>query len=367
MNIKSKSPKNYKQYVLNIVLIIVGLLALAACSGGLTEITVPDDEVVENTNLPALQPVNVEELQPVENTNESLPIGETPETELERFESFGVAFSYPASFINDIQFVEDANSDMDITISGNPHPLLFTLDLNNQTQGSSLLIQPIREKNGLFYTTLSEAQLAQYSELEMRLGSEQADGEMVQGIELVNGQGIRSIIKDESGTFYRFEGMTNNGRYAIEFVFAVTDDGVFADQLALLDEMIESLYIDGAAEMLNAANCTDDAEFVENVTIPDRTEIEPGDTFVKTWRMRNVGTCTWTNNYSWAFKGGNALTIQEISPLDIVSPGEEVDISVTLIAPDSPGLYSGEWQLSGSNQFEGFGPEVYYLITVPDA
>jgi hypothetical protein len=41
--------------------------------------------------------------------------------------------------------------------------------------------------------------------------------------------------------------------------------------------------------------CTDIAAFVADVTIPDNTVMAPNQPFTKTWRLRNDGTCTWTN------------------------------------------------------------------------
>src|SRR5512140_3570859 len=41
-----------------------------------------------------------------------------------------------------------------------------------------------------------------------------------------------------------------------------------------------------------AGACTDKASFVEDVTIPDYTHLDPRETFTKTWRIKNVGTCT---------------------------------------------------------------------------
>jgi hypothetical protein len=37
--------------------------------------------------------------------------------------------------------------------------------------------------------------------------------------------------------------------------------------------------------------------FVTDVTIPDGQVIPPGAKFVKTWRIKNTGTTTWTANY----------------------------------------------------------------------
>ena len=91
----------------------------------------------------------------------------------------------------------------------------------------------------------------------------------------------------------------------------------------------------------------DRAAFVEDITIPDGTLLEPGETFVKTWRLKNTGTCTWTSGYLVVFDEGDALGAPASFPLTTgeVNPGEEVDISVELTAPEEPGTYRGDWKL----------------------
>ncbi|MEE8567295.1 MAG: NBR1-Ig-like domain-containing protein, partial [Anaerolineales bacterium] len=54
------------------------------------------------------------------------------------------------------------------------------------------------------------------------------------------------------------------------------------------------------------ASC-DRAEYVSDVTIVDDTTFTPGATFTKVWRMRNVGTCTWTNSYALVFVDGEQM------------------------------------------------------------
>ena len=38
------------------------------------------------------------------------------------------------------------------------------------------------------------------------------------------------------------------------------------------------------------------AQFVSDVSVSDGTLMLPGTTFTKTWRLRNIGTCTWGTN-----------------------------------------------------------------------
>jgi hypothetical protein len=326
----------------------------------------------------ALHPVNNHEA-------DAAPLAPRPETEMETLSSpvgaaatsvqfSGVTFAYPTDLIREVVAEQlpaaGAGETAVAPASAIPQPVLFTLIPHAQGESTppTLLVQAVREKNGLYYSALPQEERLQLEALARRL-QQPAPGENESLISFVNGLGLRSLAIEDNQPVYHFQGITHDGRYRATFTVALTTVAAAeqtAPALTQLDDMLKTLFIDGSAEALNVTNCVDDAEFVANVTIPDGTEIAPGATFVKTWRMRNTGTCTWTNNYSWTFKGGDVLTVLDTTGIDLVSPGEEIDISVTLIAPESPGAYAGQWQLSGANQFEGFGSEVYYLIVVPE-
>jgi hypothetical protein len=94
----------------------------------------------------------------------------------------------------------------------------------------------------------------------------------------------------------------------------------------------------------------DRATFVKDVTYPDNTEVAVGTTFVKTWRLKNSGSCTWTSGYSVVFVGGDAMNGPASAQLTTgtVPPGGTIDVSVTLKAPDTAGTYRGDWKLRNS-------------------
>ena len=96
--------------------------------------------------------------------------------------------------------------------------------------------------------------------------------------------------------------------------------------------------------------CLDAAAYVADVTIPDDTALAPGEAFVKTWRVSNQGTCTWDSGYSLIFNGGEQMGGPASVPLgQVVQPGAEVDVSVSLVAPSAPGSYSGDWLFQNPN------------------
>ena len=92
------------------------------------------------------------------------------------------------------------------------------------------------------------------------------------------------------------------------------------------------------------------AGFVKDVTVPDGTVYSPDQTFTKTWRLVNQGTCTWTENYEIIFAKGNAMSAPAAKKINkVVKPGETVDISLDLTAPHDPGLYQGDFKLRSNN------------------
>jgi hypothetical protein len=97
--------------------------------------------------------------------------------------------------------------------------------------------------------------------------------------------------------------------------------------------------------------------FVKDVTIPDGSILAPGETFTKTWRLKNRGTCTWTPDYMLVYTSGAQMGGTTAVRLPAyVAPGQTVDVSVTLTTPDSSDKYVGYWMLRNpSGTLFGYG------------
>lgn len=106
------------------------------------------------------------------------------------------------------------------------------------------------------------------------------------------------------------------------------------------------------------ATTGDRAEFVADVTVDDGTDFAPGAEFVKTWRLQNAGTTTWTTQYTFAYLSGNQMGAPaSVNLPQEVAPGATVDISVDMRAPNEAGNYRGYWILqNASGQNFGVGP-----------
>ncbi len=81
-------------------------------------------------------------------------------------------------------------------------------------------------------------------------------------------------------------------------------------------------------------------------TIPDGTEFFAGETFTKTWRLKNTGSCTWTAAFAAIWVQGDLMEADSVVPFTTkdIFPGEYAMISVNMKAP-SAGHYKGYWML----------------------
>jgi hypothetical protein len=83
--------------------------------------------------------------------------------------------------------------------------------------------------------------------------------------------------------------------------------------------------------------------------VPDGTVFVPNAPFTKTWRMKNVGTCTWTTAYSLVFISGDRMGGSDSLFPTTVVPGQTVDLGVNLTAPSLAGSYRGYWQFKNAS------------------
>lgn len=103
--------------------------------------------------------------------------------------------------------------------------------------------------------------------------------------------------------------------------------------------------------------------FVNDVTIPDGTIINPGKSFVKTWLLQNSGTCAWSTSYKFTFISGDAMNGTSVPVPDSVPAGQQVKITVNLTAPTSSGNFKGYWRMQ-DDQGRYFGDSPWVAITV---
>lgn len=114
-----------------------------------------------------------------------------------------------------------------------------------------------------------------------------------------------------------------------------------------------------------AALCDDYAfdPITVDVTIPDGTPMTANQEFVKTWKIKNTGNCTWGDGYGLVYSYGERMSGDPVSLSAVVLPGQEVEISVNFKAPGKIGEYTSAWQMANANGIT-FGKAVFVKIVV---
>ncbi len=122
-------------------------------------------------------------------------------------------------------------------------------------------------------------------------------------------------------------------------------------------------------EYLNTAelplSAKDQFKNVSDVTIPDDTILEPGQLFIKSWRMTNSGESIWTEDTKLMMEANYGTDMPDVvkaiflkpndwidftpggwgSRVYNVAPGTEADLAVILKAPEVPGSYQIHFRL----------------------
>jgi hypothetical protein len=95
-----------------------------------------------------------------------------------------------------------------------------------------------------------------------------------------------------------------------------------------------------------------------DITIADGERMSPGQAFSKTWRLLNAGSCTWTTNYAIVWFSGDIFSaMREQAFSSNVKPGDNVDITVDMVAPNTAGQHQSNWKLrDASGALFGIGP-----------
>lgn len=91
----------------------------------------------------------------------------------------------------------------------------------------------------------------------------------------------------------------------------------------------------------------DRVEFIQDVTVPDGTVMLPGQSFVKTWRIRNSGSVAWVDRRLARIGPPVAAGLPSSPPsvpIPDTLPGAEVDVSVPLRAQHLSGTSQIMWK-----------------------
>ena len=106
------------------------------------------------------------------------------------------------------------------------------------------------------------------------------------------------------------------------------------------------------------------AVWVADVTVPDGEQMTPGQEFLKTWKVRNTGACTWGAGYTIVYGGYNDKMGGVPAALNTsVTPNQEVEVSVQFKAPTIAKEYLSAWRMADPNGY-AFGQFFYVKIIV---
>lgn len=167
-------------------------------------------------------------------------------------------------------------------------------------------------------------------------------------------------------------------------LIALQSDGTFADLVARYlqinptgvtpDQENATVENPPPPATVTPAPCIDSMAFVADLNYDDKNMtappiMAPGQDFVKSWRVLNNGTCDWTPDYVLAYVNGNRIEASmggSVVPVGrTVKPGDMIDLSVSLRAPQVYGAFQGFWQMRNTlGQY--FGEVVWVGIQVPD-
>lgn len=112
------------------------------------------------------------------------------------------------------------------------------------------------------------------------------------------------------------------------------------------------------------ANGCYNAALVADMTDPNVTDFKPGDTFKKTWRLINTGTCDWNGDFKITHVGGDLFGTDTTKIRKRVGVGIIADISLNMVAPSGVGMVTSNWQMATDNG-NLFGPVITVAIDLP--
>ena len=133
--------------------------------------------------------------------------------------------------------------------------------------------------------------------------------------------------------------------------------------------------VDRSRSPVSSTDCLDGAAWVADLTFAHNAmqsppTLLPGQAFVKEFRLRNTGSCAWEPGYALSYALGSSPQAQmsgkSVVLQGAVPPGAESDIPLTLVAPATPGLYRGAWEMRDKRGV-AFGERISVGIAVQQA
>lgn len=136
-----------------------------------------------------------------------------------------------------------------------------------------------------------------------------------------------------------------------------------ADPVAIQLQQTEAAKLTAESLPTPTPACTNDLEFVEDMTIEDGSVVSSGQRLDKRWKVLNAGSCNWGLEYEVQLIAGPDMGVPSTQALFPALSGTEAEIHMVFVAPDEPGSYRSAWQ-AFTPKGEPFGETFYIDIVV---
>jgi len=115
---------------------------------------------------------------------------------------------------------------------------------------------------------------------------------------------------------------------------------------------------------ISTTDCTNSLSYIQDLTIPDGTQVEAGASIDKRWEVLNSGTCNWGEGYTVRLVAGSALGAPTEQTLYPARASSKAVIQIAFTAPTDSDTYSSSWQ-AYDPKGQPFGDLIFIEITVP--
>lgn len=106
--------------------------------------------------------------------------------------------------------------------------------------------------------------------------------------------------------------------------------------------------------------------YIEDVTIPDGTQMKAGEVFTKTWLVQNIGGCAWRAGFTFGHVGGDLMRGNPVILQEPIQTGSKRELSIQLTVPSGQnGLIQSSWRMADDNG-NFFGDTLSVNILVGD-
>ena len=105
--------------------------------------------------------------------------------------------------------------------------------------------------------------------------------------------------------------------------------------------------------------------YISDLSLPDGTIVEPGQTLDKRWQVENSGSCNWDKRYRLKLVAGPNLGASIDQALYPARSNTQTMIRIIFTAPDESGVQRSAWQAHDPHG-EPFGDPIFIEIAVQE-